>query len=78
MAIPAIRARFLRANPIPASGPLSIYDIGAFLMKHSMAPSRFGRDAVGDPGFIASVRAGREVRPDTWLRVHAFIASREA
>jgi hypothetical protein len=76
--MPSIRARYLCDNPIPISGPLTIYDIGAFLLKHKMNPSRFGRDAVGDPAFLSDVRQGRQVRPATWDRVHKYIAAMEA
>jgi len=77
MAVPALRADYLRANPPPCGGALSVYDIGRFLMKHGMAPSRFGRDAIGDPGFVAALRRGRVVRIETWNRIHDFIASVE-
>lgn len=62
---------------MPTSGPLTAHDISRVLSKHDMAPSRFGRDAVGDPCFVSSVRNGREPRPGTWARVHAFIAAKE-
>ena len=33
--------------------------IDLFLERHGMAPSRFGRDATGDPQLINSIRRGR-------------------
>lgn len=42
-------------------------------------PTRFGRDAVGDPRLIADIKNGREPRPETTARILAFIdASRPA
>lgn len=32
---------------------------------HAVAPSRFGRDAIGDPALVANLRAGRYPRPAT-------------
>lgn len=40
-------------------------------------PTRFGRDAVGDPCFVFDLRDGREPRPRTERRVRAYIASFE-
>ncbi len=77
MAMHSVPAHYLRAKPAPASGPLTAHDLSRFLSKHDIAPSRFGRDAVGDPCFVSSLRKGREVRPGTWARVHAFIAAKE-
>jgi hypothetical protein len=34
-----------------------------------MPPTRFGREAVGDPRFVFDLRAGREPRPETTRRV---------
>jgi hypothetical protein len=41
-------------------------------------PSRFGRDALGDPNFVFNLREGREPRSRTRRRVEAFILAREA
>lgn len=45
------------------------------IRRHNIAPSRFGRDAVGDPAFVADIRSGREARPKTDKRVRTFIAT---
>ncbi|MGE5721573.1 MAG: hypothetical protein ACM3YM_03855 [Sphingomonadales bacterium] len=37
------------------------------------APSRFGRDAVGDPGFVTDLRSGRQPRAATVSRVITFL-----
>lgn len=36
-------------------------------------PTRFGRDAIGDPRLVGDLRNGRELRPLTAARVRAFI-----
>ncbi len=38
--------------------------------------SRFGRDAVGDPQFVADLRRGREPREATIKRVAEYLAKR--
>jgi len=40
-------------------------------------PTRFGRDAVGDPRFVLDLRNGREPRARTTQRVSAYIAACE-
>ena len=35
--------------------------------------TRFGRDAVGDPRFVADLRNGRELRCGTEQRVRAYL-----
>jgi len=48
-------------------------EIDRFLRHTGMAPSRLGRDALGDPGFVAGVRAGRRVYQDTAEKLRAFM-----
>ncbi len=43
------------------------------LRRSAVTPSRFGRDAAGDPRFVFDLRRGREPRPATVARVIAFI-----
>jgi hypothetical protein len=38
-----------------------------------IAPTRFGRDAVGDPRFVLDLRNGREPREATVTRVLRFM-----
>jgi hypothetical protein len=38
-----------------------------------MAPTRFGRDAVGDPQFVFQLRQGREPRARTVQRVLDYL-----
>jgi hypothetical protein len=47
------------------------------LRRVSVAPSRFGRDAAGDPRFVFDLRRGREPRPATEARVRAFMSAKE-
>lgn len=43
------------------------------LRRSGVSPTRFGRDAVGDPRLIGDLRNGREARPETAARIFAFI-----
>lgn len=43
------------------------------LRSQRMTPTRFGREAVGDPNFVQDLRDGREPRSATVRRVTAFI-----
>ena len=38
-----------------------------------MAPTRFGRNVVGDPRFVFDLRRGRDPRPQTVERVLAYL-----
>jgi hypothetical protein len=44
-----------------------------FLRQSDTAPTRFGRDVVGDPRFVFDLRNGRDPRPRTVKRVLAYI-----
>ena len=48
-------------------------EIEKFLRRSHTAPTRFGRDAVGDPRFVFDLRRGREPRPVTIQRVRDFL-----
>jgi 2,4-dienoyl-CoA reductase-like NADH-dependent reductase (Old Yellow Enzyme family) len=43
------------------------------LKRHRMPPTRFGREAVGDPRFVFDLREGREPRSATVRRVAAYL-----
>lgn len=43
--------------------------IERFIRRHGMPPTRFGREAVGDPRFVFDLRRGREPREETVARV---------
>lgn len=48
-------------------------EIEKFLRSAGIAPTRFGRDAVGDPRFVLDLRRGREPRPATVRRVQLYL-----
>ncbi len=53
-------------------------EIDAFLSQTSMAPSTFGRKAVGDAKFIGRLRAGKRCWPETAQKARRFIAKVQA
>lgn len=48
-------------------------DVEAFLAGTGMSATRFGLDAMGDPGFVHKLRGGREVKIATRKRVVGFM-----
>lgn len=50
-------------------------EVEKFLRQSDVAPTRFGRDAVGDPRFVFDLRNGRDPRPGTVARVIAYLES---
>jgi hypothetical protein len=48
-----------------------------FLRQNGIAPTRFGRDVVGDPRFVFDLRNGRDPRPRTVARVLAYLEAGE-
>lgn len=48
-------------------------EVEKYLRQNGTAPTRFGRDAVGDPRFVLDLRNGRDPRPRTVARVRAFL-----
>ena len=52
--------------------------IERYLRARKMAPTRFGRDAVGDPWLVAQMRDGRTLRDRTVARVNAHLDRVEA
>jgi hypothetical protein len=51
--------------------------IQLFLERADMAPTRFGREAVGDPRLIGDLKNGRELRDTTAARIHAWLDAQE-
>jgi len=47
--------------------------IELFLKRADMAPTRFGREAVGDPRLISDLKNGRELRDTTAARIVAWL-----
>jgi hypothetical protein len=52
--------------------------IELYLRRTATAPTRFGRDVVGDPRFVFDLRNGREPREKTSARVHQWLDGQEA
>ena len=52
--------------------------IERYLKARRIPPTRFGRDAVGDPCFVFDLRDGREPRDRTLARVSAYLDRAEA
>ena len=48
-------------------------EVERFLRHTEIAPTRFGRDVVGDPRFVFDLRNGRDPRPTTIARVRAYL-----
>ncbi|MGQ0590118.1 MAG: hypothetical protein ACT4N8_11415 [Sphingosinicella sp.] len=51
--------------------------IELYLKRAEMPATRFGREALGDPRFVHDIRRGREPRPETRARVHAWLDRKE-
>ena len=52
--------------------------IEKYLRRSGTPPTRFGREAVGDPRFVLDLRNGREARAKTAARVGAYLAQVQA
>lgn len=48
------------------------------LRARRMSPTRFGREAVGDPNLIAQLKDGRELRAATAQRIIAYLIDNES
>lgn len=48
-------------------------EVERFLRQSDIAPTRFGRAAMGDPRFVFDLRKGRDPRPETVARVRAYL-----
>lgn len=55
-----------------------LWQVEKYLKSSGMPPSRFGRQSLGDPRFVFDLRAGREPRPKTEVRVRSFIDRKRA
>jgi hypothetical protein len=51
--------------------------IETYMKRTAITPTRFGRDAVGDPRFVFDLRNGREPGAPMCARVHAWLDKRE-
>lgn len=52
-----------------------IAEVDAFIERQSMSPITFGRKAMSDPHFVAQLRNGRRVWPETAAKVRAFMSA---
>lgn len=52
--------------------------IDRYLRARRMTPTRFGREAVGDPNLVLELRDGRQLRPRTAKRIEAALDRLEA
>lgn len=48
-------------------------EVEKFLRHSDVPPTRFGREAMGDPRFVHDLRNGRDPRPRTVARVRAYL-----
>ena len=51
--------------------------IEKYMEREDMKPTRFGREAVGDPRLIYDIRNGRELRDSTIARIQAWLDEQE-
>ncbi len=47
------------------------------LRRRRMTPTRFGREAVGDPNLVSQLKDGRELRTATFQRVVDYLNDNE-
>ncbi len=52
--------------------------IEAYMRSRRIAPTRFGREAVGDPNLVTQLREGRVLRERTVRRVQAYLEQKVA
>lgn len=48
-------------------------EVEKHLRQNDTPPTRFGREAMGDPRFVFDLRNGRDPRPGTIARVLAYL-----
>lgn len=53
-----------------------IESVEKFLARSGMAPTAFGREAIGDPNLVQDLREGRSVGLKTAERITAFISQK--
>lgn len=51
--------------------------IELYLRTTNTPPARFGREVLRDPRFVFELRHGREPRPETERRVHAWLDAQQ-
>jgi hypothetical protein len=66
----------VNANPnstLEGRETMLLRTIETFLRTHAMPATKFGRLAAHDPRFVLDLRMGRIPRPDTELRIRAWM-----
>jgi 2,4-dienoyl-CoA reductase-like NADH-dependent reductase (Old Yellow Enzyme family) len=69
--------RNIKGTLIRRLGRMILNDIERYLRHTKTTPTRFGREAVGDPNFVQNLRDGREPRRRTVARVASYLDRRE-
>lgn len=54
-----------------------IQRIERHMRENRMSPTRFGREAIGDPNLVTQLRNGRELRARTLQRLIDYLAEHE-
>ena len=54
-----------------------LHQIETYIARTGIAPSKFGRMAVGDPRFVEDLRTGRRPRSKTQARVAKYLKERD-
>lgn len=53
--------------------PTLLRAIELYCERTGISPTRFGRDAIGDPMLLRDLHRGRELRPATMARLRAHL-----
>lgn len=61
------------AESMSWSQEMLLSEVEQFMKSRRMPPTRFGREAVGDPRFVFDLREGREPRMATVARVRLYL-----
>ena len=61
------------ADMIASNRAKLLAEVEAFLAGSGLSPTAFGRQALGDPGFVRGLRSGRTIRPNTYERIKGFM-----
>jgi hypothetical protein len=64
-------------SPRPSGQTHLLRMVEAFLKRTKMAPSKFGREALGDSNLMLQLKQGRELRSATTTRILKFMAAVE-
>ena len=65
-------------SPEPASGHALASQIARVCAQAGVSPTRFGKQAINDPGLFSDLKRGRELRQKTLVRVHEALTMLES